>query len=376
MLNRVILVLVQDQLAYNGLSRTVLKTGYRWDSDNYFMDETNYKRIKSLIDFINQPKKLSFKKGAKIYASKVSDIPRFKLKEFIKDKGLNKTSRVNQSDYIIINQGCFNSLIESMKLTQIIFVKEDYMKSHLIPKPKLSGDWLDKEYYNLFTNAKDKNLVGMIKMSEEYFREKLKKYPSNGDKIDSNTHLVTGVCFDLHRDNKTNVLLNLLADNEQRILNGDTQIIFDEELFTELNKDGIELDDEYLSVLKDMLFSEDEDNIKLGFEMMSNLVITNKTLLSISFLLNTLYNDHYFRPSKYTQTNSNLKSLLKLFKTKGIHWNDNWKTFGMGLRANFKTGEEGEIVKKFLLENINEEFRLNNSASEALVDIIFSTETK
>ena len=123
-----------------------------------------------------------------------------------------------------------------------------------------------------------------------------------------------------------------------------------------------------------MLFSDDKANVKLGFEMMSNLVLNQPTLLSLAFLLNELYTVKGFRPSYYTSNNSNLKSLLKLFKTKGIHWERDWKTFGTGLRLNFKEGKEGEIVKKFLLDNINREFKLSNSASEALVDIVFTTE--
>lgn len=376
MINRVITISLYDQYINNGISNLALKAGYYWDKDNFFMNESNYKRIKTLLDFINQPKKLSFKKGASIYASQVSDIPRFKLKEFIKDNDLRKTTKVNQSDYIIINQGYLNELTKKLELKPLRFIKEDYMEANIVPKPKMSASWLDKEQWNLFKSAKDKNLVGLIKTPEDYFQEVLQKYPNNRAEIEDNTHITHGVHLDFYRENKFNVLLAILEDNEKRILNGDTKVIFDEELFAELNKEGIELDDEYLTILKDMLFSKDEDNIRLGFEMMSNLVINDKTILSLAFILNTLYNDHYFRPSKYTQTNSNLKSLLKLFKTKDIRWDSNWKTFGMGLRNNFKTGEEAKIVKQFLLENINKEFNLNFSASEALVDIVFSTEAK
>jgi hypothetical protein len=125
-----------------------------------------------------------------------------------------------------------------------------------------------------------------------------------------------------------------------------------------------------------MLFSSDKSNVKLGFEMMSNLVIDQPTLLSMSFLLNELYHTTNFRPSYYVSSNSNLKSLLKVFKTKGIRWESDWKTFGTGLRTNFKDGKEGEIVKKFLLDNINREFKLKNSAAESLVDIVFTTEAQ
>jgi hypothetical protein len=125
-----------------------------------------------------------------------------------------------------------------------------------------------------------------------------------------------------------------------------------------------------------MLFIKYTSNIKLGFEIMSNLVLNKPTILSISFLLNELIHTTKFRPSYYINSNSNLKSLFKLLRTKGIYWERDWKTFGTGLRNNFKTGKEGDIVKKFLLDNINREFKISNSAAESLVDIVFTTEAQ
>ena len=40
--------------------------------------------------------------------------------------------------------------------------------------------------------------------------------------------------------------------------------MFDEDLFIELNKEGIELDDEYHQTLRDMLFSKDDSNVKIN----------------------------------------------------------------------------------------------------------------
>jgi hypothetical protein len=192
----------------------------------------------------------------------------------------------------------------------------------------------------------------------------------------NNIHTTEGVIFKTYRENKLVELVTLIAKQVDRIINGDVKFVFDEDLFVELNKEGIELDDEYLQTLRDMLFSKDETNIKLGFEMMSNLVLNQSTLLTIAFLLNEMFHTTKFRPSYYTNNNSNLKGLLKLLRTKSIMWERDWKSFGTGLRLNFKTGKEGDIVRKFLLDNINREFKLSNSAAEAIVDVVFSTEVK
>jgi hypothetical protein len=55
----------------------------------------------------SQPK-ITPTKGDTIYASKASEIPRFKLKEYIKDNNLKKTSRVGMANVVIINKGYFN----------------------------------------------------------------------------------------------------------------------------------------------------------------------------------------------------------------------------------------------------------------------------
>ena len=82
-----------------------------------------------------------------------------------------------------------------------------------------------------------------------------------------------------------------------------------------------------------------------GCSLNSNATFSGVYVKKISFLLNEMFHTKGFRPSFYT-SNTNLKSLFKLLKTKGIYWEKDWKTFGTGLRNNFKEGKEGEIVKK------------------------------
>jgi len=200
--------------------------------------------------------------------------------------------------------------------------------------------------------------------------------PTQRKEYDDNTYTVKGTFVALYRQERLKNLLTILYDLRNGIISGKTKIVFDEDMFVTLNNEGIELDEDYLKTLRDMLFSEDKSNVKLGFEMMSNLVLNQPTILSISFLLNELMHTTNFRPSYYTSSNTNLKSLFKLLKTKGIAWERDWKTFGTGLRKNFKEGKEGAIVKKFLLDNINREFKLTDESAEYLVDIVFSTETQ
>lgn len=348
-----------------------------WGGEHrYFINEKDSKELQSLFKFVNDSKN-TVNKGDKIYASKASELPRFKLKEFIKENGLKKTSRYNQSDVVIINRGYFIEMLKECKFQTYTFLRGDFAKNQIKQKDS------NEATYNYFkNNLKTSSDIDNVAMVSEWAVKEMetgnlgKKYSADKVLYDNNTIKTKGTFINLYRNTRLSNLLDILFELRKEIMNGKVRIVFDEELFVELNKEGIELDDEYLVTLRDMLFSKDDANVKLGFEMMSNLVVNNHMLLSVSFLLNEMIHTTKFRPSYYTNTNTNLKSLFKLLRTKGIYWERDWKTFGTGLRNNFKSGVEGDIVKKFLLDNINREFKLSNSAAESLVDIVFTTEAQ
>jgi len=355
-------------------------SGVKWDVYNdwggnryYFVNETNSKEIQNIFKLILKSSQNIPNKGDIIYASKASEIPRFKLKEYIKDKGLKKTSRYNYSNYIIVNKGYLMDLINIFIFNDYRFVNKDFVNSNIQEwtkdRPSISKIIAEK--------GVDRNLVAMIDTyTFKNTYKNLSLSPAEIQKYEDNTYQVKGTFIDLYRNDRLKNLLTIFYELKNDIKSGKIKIIFDEDLFIELNKEGIELDEEYLKTLREMLFSKDTANIKLGFEMMSNLVMNQPTILSLSFLLNELIHTSVFRPSYYTNSNTNLKSLFKLLRTKGIYWERDWKTFGIGLRNNFKVGKEGSIVKKFLLDNINREFKISNPTAESLVDIVFTTEAQ
>ncbi len=346
--------------------------GY-YHSVDMFVNEKDSVVLQKALKIIAKSDSVKPAKGDIIYATKSSDTPRFKLKEFIKENGLKKTSRSQMANVFIVNKGHFFETIKLLKYKEYLFMNEDYAtKNH---KKWFDGYNADNNINN-FGITKHRNDFFLLETDEKNWKDVFKKEPSWQTIIDANTHKLKGTAISLYRENKTVNLLETIVNNVNDFISGKKKVVFDEDLFIELNKEGIELDGEYLQTLRDMLFSKDDSNVKLGFEMMSNLVVNDHMLLATSFLLNELIHTTKFRPSYYTNSNSNLKALLKVLKTKGIHWERDWKTFGTGLRNNFKTGKEGTIVKKFLLDNINREFKLNNSAAEAIVDIVFTTEAE
>jgi len=375
MLNKVVEIQINESWSKNNTVEWRL-VNYWGGESRYFINEHNSKELQSLFKFVNDSQN-TVNKGDKVYASKASELPRFKLKEFINDNGLKKTSRYNQADVIIINRGHFIQMLKECKFKEYTFIKGDFAENKISKKDNNENTY--KFFKESLKNNSDKDNVAMV--SEYSVKEMEKgnlgiKHPTDKALYDTHTIKIKGTYINLYRSARLSNLMNILFELRKEIMSGKIRIVFDEDLFVTLNKEGIELDDEYLQVLRDMLFSEDKANVKLGFEMMSNLVVNDHMLLSVSFLLNELMHTTKFRPSYYTSSNTNLKSLLKVLSTKGIRWERDWKTFGTGLRNNFKTGKEGEIVKKFLLDNINREFKISNSAAESLVDIVFSTEAQ
>jgi len=279
-----------------------------------------------------------------IYTGGLSDVPRFKLKEYIIENKIKRTSRIEQSTCIIISRKIFDEVNHIFKVKDYTFINENLAK-----EISNSINWQNNNL-NPLPSAFDKNQF-------YYFsHDKLSLLTSKkwGSKFTNNSYDMKGCVIDLYRNNKLITfaeLINFLHNNPT------IKIVFDETLFESLNKEGIELDDDYESTLRDMIFSQDPSNVKLGVEMISNLVINDYTILKIALLLNEfVQNRKLTELTTYSQTNRNFKTILNILKTKKIFWNVEWKVFAGGLRKNFNKGIEGEAVKVFIINNLNKEF--------------------
>ena len=311
----------------------------------------NEEQSNSIISIINKFKSSKNKIDSKdtIHTNSLSDVPRFKLKEYIKENNIKRTSRVEQSNCIIMSRKIFNELIPGFELKNITFVNKDLAE-------RINKTIKFNEYYlNIFPEAYDKNQFYCI---PHYLGEKLndniKTDADWGTDFISNSYIVKGCIVDLYRNTRLTDFTELLLFLSK---NPKVKLVFDETLFESLNQEGIELDDEYESTLRDMIFSEDKTNIKLGVEMISNLVINDYTILKISLLLNEFaQNRRLTEITTYSQSNRNFRTLLNILKSKQILWSVDWKIFAAGLRKNFNNGKEGEAVKSFIINNLNTEF--------------------
>lgn len=301
-----------------------------------------------------------------IYTGQFSDIPRFKLKEFMFENKIKRTSRIEQSNCILLSKKLLQELIngeifkdkkevyflnkefaDSVYHEWIILDKKNKNKNRYndVPeKPETDLDtwlYLDVGYVDNQTNS--------LKTSKKYNKYIL-------------THLQKEEIISIYHKNKKTAefldIVNYLYENPN------IKVVFDENLFSELNKEGISLDSDIEITLKDMIYSKDKSNIKLGLEMISNLEINDHTLYKISLLLNNFINignDKQNRSNKgiitqLTMNNRNLKTLLNTFKSKEIYWDKDWRLFTSGLIKNFKNTEHEILIKEYFIDKLNNEF--------------------
>jgi hypothetical protein len=297
-------------------------------------------RIKNIL---NQPKSLNF--GKVVHTGSLSNIPRFKLKEFIISNKLKRTSRQEQCDTMIIDKDIFQrmlNLLNSMKKINVILPETD-------DKETLDFlDYLHKKHINSyqskeFAKQTPTNTLFVIRDYNDVSNKNIINY------IKPNMQPLYYDC--IYRDQtlvKSFLLLDFLKSHPN------INIIFDEHVLELLNDDGIDLDDDYIDVLENMFRSNQSDNIKLAIEMLSNVNLKNNSL-TIALLLNK-YHDKFTHGSGITPSSmSSFKTIDKYYKSQGIIWKTEWRIFANGLYKKYSSNPEQKlIVEKFILSNINE----------------------
>ena len=105
-------------------SKLVTQIGYSayndelWESyynKQYVIDPVDANNLKSYIDKILISDN-TIDNTDIIYTSQLSEIPRFKLKEFIKEKGIKRTSRLGQSNCFILSKKIIQDLLKITEL--------------------------------------------------------------------------------------------------------------------------------------------------------------------------------------------------------------------------------------------------------------------
>lgn len=328
------------------------------EGDIYFTEKES-KEYKNLINsLLNQ--KVDTTLTGKIYLGKLSSLPRHKIKDYFKENKVNKTSRLDQSDTIILN-------------------KEHLIEFNRIFKSDMSWYRLKPCKVYKFDSEQDKNYIENY--SKPYYNEGI--IFNNSFIIiirEDNKNKVTPKLVNFLQDKKSEDLLYKSLYREKNLIevhnyleyilkNPNVKIIFDENIMEPLNEDGFELDEEYLTTLDGMFESKSQDNINLALEMLSNVNI-EKNSLTIALFLNKHKNKFSWGSGLSITKNNSFKSTLKYFKSKDINFESDWRMFSTSLYKLHKDNPKNlEIINEFTLQNINMYLKQFSSDGKGFIEL-------
>jgi hypothetical protein len=334
---------------YDKDKQSILYHNSHTPTDVLFLSENEYKSYNKLItNLLN--KHVNTTLGKKVYLGKLSNLPRHKVKEFFIENKVNKTSRVDQSNTIVINKSHlveFNKMFSSgtsfhlLKPTKIYTFESSQDNDFIIRNAKT------------YTNNYQKDILCTILINDNNkskLTPKLVNFLNDKENYD-------GYYKNLYREKNIAELYFYL---EYLLKNPNVNVIFDEDLMAPLNQEGFELDEEYLTTLDGMFESKSQDNINLALEMLSNVNI-EKYSLTIALFLNK-HKDKFAWGSGLSITqNNSFKSTLKYFKSKNINFESDWRSFSTNLYKLHKDNPENiTIITDFVQQNINQYLKVFN----------------
>jgi hypothetical protein len=305
--------------------------------------------VTSFVNIIETQGVKDFKptKGQSIYTGKLSNIPRFKLKAYIEKYDLHKTSKMESADYIFISRKLYNEYLGG-------FSKKD-LKSYIFAS-KTYGEYFINKFFHTDatmgpTHQYVKTKIDFNLSPDSYFLLEFKEWAKYQQTIEYtdfyNVSNIDGIVCDRYSWKKLGELIQYLK------LSPNQKIIYDEDVLETFNTGGIELTSEYVDTILSMFNSKEEDNRKLGFEMLSNIDLQNDlNLVKLMFILNTVHNKG-INPEIYSRSNTNLKALLSYLSIRKFVWNKGWQDMILSSITNSTEPVVLEMVRKSTVEYVN-----------------------
>ena len=342
--------------------------GYFYDnyyngSSRIFHSEEELKNQKNIINTILDSDG-NGKIGKTLYVGKGSNVPRHKVKIFVEENKIKKTTIVESSDTVVFDKKIIKDVFDwfngskSKTVAIVLFTKEildvvlNINKNYYKGK---NGGWVN-QFENTHIERYEKNYSLVIYQEEynNYFPAELKKSIGKIEWIN---------CYEQNSYRVKNIQ-EVFDTLQYYSKNPHGNIIWDDIILEKLNADGIDLDEDYINTLNSMFASNESDNIKLAIEMMANVNL-DKHGLTIALLLNKWSGSMGW--GNGNTSSQAYKTLDRYFKNKDINWKRDFRTFSTGLYRNYKNDERAkEIIEGFVLSNINNflsenGFRLDDS---------------
>lgn len=342
---------------------------YDFKINNISIRNEEYSFYKSLLEDIINSKFNSNLKG-KVYLGKLSDLPRHKIKEHFNTNNVKKTSRLEQSETIILNKKhlvefskLFNqsSSYHSLSKSKVYIINKEEDKKFLISEFFKPNNYDKKKLENGAKYYKDFPLL--VTVNEE---DEIRGIPPILKQFLSNKECQSLYIKKLYRNSKFLEIVNIINYVKS---NPHVNLIFDEDFLLTLNKDGFELDEEYLDTLNSMFASKSQDNINLALEMLSNINI-EKHSLTIALLLNKHNRVFSWGSGLSLNNNKSFKSILKHFESKNISFGSDWRSFIINLYKLHKDNPENvKIIQEFTRQNINEYLKAVYGSNNQFIEL-------
>ena len=319
---------------------------YSWRAkENISLSLAEFKKLNLFVNKLISNKS-TVKFGDKVYLGKLSNLPRHKMKIYFEENNIHKTSRLNQSNTIILNKEYLTNLLNTLNPQQSHYSGFRLYKSYLISDNNLKSQLVPHIQHSYNSDIKVNGLPFGIFIRAD---DNLSIYPKLSSFL-QNIPYEESYILNCYREKNT---IDLIEYLKYIIENPDVNIIFDEDLLLNLNEDGIELDEEYLSTLDSMFESKSQDNINLALEMLSNVNI-EKHSLTIALFLNKHKDKFSWGSGLSINNTSSFKSILKYFKSKNINFNSDWRMFSVNLLKLYKDNPEDiKVIQEFIHQNIN-----------------------
>jgi hypothetical protein len=271
--------------------------------------------------------------SGKVYFTKTSTIPRYKLKEYldVNQIGIDRTNRVDRAQTYIIS---FNT---------IKYLKKELLgwgssgKEVIIPTQEFLSI-SNANYSKKLTNYIRNYQTDYVAIDGNYFEEVKKECP--GATLQEMYFIDQGWGF----DKKTNIVDTIIY-----LLNkiNNVKIVFDETLLEQCTKE-ITIDPSTYENIRSMLLSKDDGNVQLAIEMISNCNYVESKHY-ILFLLNEFWNVCIKRADKTT----NFNNCLKYFSPYRNMIPNNWQLIVDALLKETPSDEHKELIKNYIVNRIN-----------------------
>jgi hypothetical protein len=281
--------------------------------------------------------------GKVLYVGKGSNVPRHKVKIFVEENKIRKTSIIEHSDTVFFDKNIINDVYKWLKCKEVKvaivpFTQEILNNIGMINS--LAGQTnYTKQYTDYFTR----------KQYLAIYYDDYSNYPLAFKQVLGNLDWKDLYEQDSYRTQNIEDIFDVLLNYFK---NPHGNIIWDDTILEKFNSDGIDLDDDYISTLDSMFSSGEPDNVRLAIEMMSNVNL-EKSGLTIALLLNKHKNAmNWGNGNTGSQA---YKTLDRYFKNKGINWKYDFRVFSAGLYKNYSHNEEAKkTIEYFVLGNIND----------------------